>query len=35
VLTPRIDRTFSLNAIREAHRYMENGRHIGKLGVTA
>jgi NADPH:quinone reductase-like Zn-dependent oxidoreductase len=33
-LTPRIDRTFSLNEIADAHRYMEKGQQIGKIVVT-
>ena len=34
-LTPRIDRTFPLSEIADAHRYMEKGRQIGKIVVTA
>jgi NADPH:quinone reductase-like Zn-dependent oxidoreductase len=33
-LRPRIDRTFSLSEIVEAHRYMEKGQQIGKIVVT-
>lgn len=33
-LKPRIDRTFTLPEIAEAHRYMEEGRQIGKIVVT-
>jgi NADPH:quinone reductase-like Zn-dependent oxidoreductase len=33
-LMPRIDRTFSLAQIVEAHRYMEKGQQIGKIVVT-
>lgn len=31
---PRIDRTFTLAQIADAHRYMEAGEHIGKIVVT-
>ena len=34
VLKPIIDRTFSLNQIVEAHRYMESNQQIGKIVVT-
>jgi NADPH2:quinone reductase len=34
-LKPVIDRTFSLDAIVEAHRYMESNRQRGKIVVTA
>ena len=33
-LKPVIDRTFSLDAIVEAHRYMESNRQRGKIVVT-
>lgn len=33
-LTPRISRTFSLDQIVEAHRYMEGNEQIGKIVVT-
>jgi NADPH:quinone reductase-like Zn-dependent oxidoreductase len=32
--TPRIDRTFPLSQIVEAHRYMESNAQIGKIVVT-
>ena len=32
--TPVIDRTFTLDQIAEAHRYMESGRQVGKIVVT-
>ena len=32
-LKPRIDRTFSLAEIADAHRYMEKGQQIGKIVV--
>jgi NADPH:quinone reductase-like Zn-dependent oxidoreductase len=31
---PRIDRTFPLSEIVEAHRYMESNAQIGKIVVT-
>jgi NADPH2:quinone reductase len=31
VFRQRVDRVFRLDAVREAHEYMERGRHIGKL----
>jgi NADPH:quinone reductase-like Zn-dependent oxidoreductase len=31
---PIIDRTFHLNDIADAHRYMEAGQHVGKIVVT-
>jgi NADPH:quinone reductase-like Zn-dependent oxidoreductase len=31
---PRIDRTFPLEQIVEAHRYMESNQQIGKIVVT-
>jgi NADPH:quinone reductase-like Zn-dependent oxidoreductase len=31
---PRIDRTFPLSQIVEAHRYMESNAQIGKIVVT-
>lgn len=31
---PRVDRTFPLEQIREAHRYMESNQQIGKIVVT-
>jgi NADPH:quinone reductase-like Zn-dependent oxidoreductase len=31
---PRIDRTFPLAEIAEAHRYMERNEQIGKIVVT-
>lgn len=34
VLTPVIDRTFPLEEIAEAHRYLEAGGQIGKIVVT-
>jgi NADPH:quinone reductase-like Zn-dependent oxidoreductase len=34
MLKPVIDRTFSLDAIVEAHRYMESNRQRGKIVVT-
>jgi NADPH:quinone reductase-like Zn-dependent oxidoreductase len=34
VFKPRIDRTFTLAQIADAHRYMEAGEHIGKIVVT-
>jgi NADPH:quinone reductase-like Zn-dependent oxidoreductase len=34
VLKPRIDRTFPLEAIADAHRYMESNRQKGKIVVT-
>jgi len=33
-LRPRIDRTFQLSEMAEAHRYMEDGQQIGKIVVT-
>ena len=33
-LKPRIDRTFPLSRIVEAHRYMESNQQIGKIVVT-
>ena len=33
-LKPVIDRTFTLDAIVEAHRYMESNRQKGKIVVT-
>lgn len=33
-LTPRIDRTFTLAEIADAHRYMEKGQQVGKIVVT-
>lgn len=33
-LTPVIDKTFTLDAIADAHRHMEAGTHIGKIIVT-
>jgi NADPH:quinone reductase-like Zn-dependent oxidoreductase len=33
-LKPVIARTFGLNQIVEAHRYMELNQHIGKIVVT-
>lgn len=33
-LKPRIDRTFRLDEIAEAHRYLEKNQHIGKVVVT-
>lgn len=32
--TPRIDRTFALDDIAEAHRYLERGDQIGKIVAT-
>jgi NADPH:quinone reductase-like Zn-dependent oxidoreductase len=32
---PRIDKTFSLSQIVDAHRYMESNQQIGKIVVTA
>ena len=34
VLKPLIDRTFPLDAIADAHRYMESNRQKGKIVVT-
>jgi len=34
VLKPIIDRTFPLDAIADAHRYMESNRQQGKIVVT-
>jgi NADPH:quinone reductase-like Zn-dependent oxidoreductase len=31
---PRIDKTFPLSQIVEAHRYMESNRQVGKIVVT-
>ncbi|MDW6058861.1 zinc-binding dehydrogenase [Streptomyces sp. FXJ1.4098] len=31
---PVVDRTFALDAIVEAHRYMEAGTQVGKIVVT-
>ena len=33
-LKPIIDRTFPLDAIAEAHRYMESNQQKGKITVT-
>lgn len=33
-IKPRIDRTFTLAEIADAHRYMEQGQQIGKIVVT-
>ncbi len=33
-LKPMIDRTFPLDAIADAHRYMESNRQQGKIVVT-
>lgn len=33
-LKPRIDRTFSLAQVADAHRYMEKGQQIGKIVIT-
>jgi NADPH:quinone reductase-like Zn-dependent oxidoreductase len=33
-LTPVIDKTFPLDAIADAHRYLEAGRQVGKVVVT-
>jgi NADPH:quinone reductase-like Zn-dependent oxidoreductase len=33
-LKPRIDRTFSLANVVDAHRYMEKGQQIGKIVIT-
>ena len=33
-LNPRIDRTFPLQRIVEAHRYLESNQHVGKVVVT-
>jgi NADPH:quinone reductase len=33
-LNPRIDRTFPLHRIVEAHRYLESNQHVGKVVVT-
>lgn len=33
-LSPRIDRTFTLSEIVDAHRYMEQNQQIGKIVVT-
>ncbi len=33
-LKPFIDRTFALNAIADAHRYMESNQQKGKIVVT-
>jgi NADPH:quinone reductase-like Zn-dependent oxidoreductase len=33
-LKPIIDRTFPLDAIADAHRYMESNRQLGKIVVT-
>lgn len=30
-LKPVLDRTFSMSEIAEAHRYLENGQHLGKV----
>jgi NADPH:quinone reductase-like Zn-dependent oxidoreductase len=32
--TPKIDKTFPLSQIVEAHRYMESNAQIGKIVVT-
>lgn len=34
IFRPRVDRTFPLNDIVAAHRYMESGTQIGKIVVT-
>jgi NADPH:quinone reductase-like Zn-dependent oxidoreductase len=34
VLKPVIDRTFPLDAIADAHRYMESNRQKGKIVIT-
>jgi NADPH2:quinone reductase len=33
-LEPIIDKTFPLEEIVEAHRYLESNQHIGKIVVT-
>ncbi len=33
-LCPLIDRTFTLDAIADAHRHMESNEQIGKIVVT-
>jgi NADPH2:quinone reductase len=33
-ITPIIDRTFALDDIVEAHRYLEAGAQVGKIVVT-
>jgi NADPH:quinone reductase-like Zn-dependent oxidoreductase len=30
----RIDKTFSLDAVVEAHRYLEKSGHVGKVVLT-
>ena len=34
VLKPLVDRTFPLEAIADAHRYMESNQQLGKIVVT-
>ena len=34
VFHPRIDRTFRLEEIQEAHRYMQANSHVGKIVVV-
>jgi NADPH:quinone reductase-like Zn-dependent oxidoreductase len=34
IFSPRIDRTFTLSEIVNAHRYMEKNQQIGKIVVT-
>jgi NADPH:quinone reductase len=33
-LKPVIDKTFPLENIAEAHRYLESNQHVGKVVVT-
>lgn len=33
-IKPRIDKIFPFNAVRDAHRFMEESRHIGKIVLT-
>jgi NADPH:quinone reductase-like Zn-dependent oxidoreductase len=33
-LKPVIDKTFALSEIREALKYLESGRHFGKIAIN-
>jgi NADPH:quinone reductase-like Zn-dependent oxidoreductase len=33
-LAPAVDRTFTLDEAAEAHRYLEEGRQLGKVVLT-
>ena len=33
-ILPVVDKTFDLSQMAEAHRYMEDGQHVGKIVVS-